>query len=473
MYKGVGCSRRVIGVALTVFANILLPRHAQAKPDGWLGRAINGGIVPSLSVEYQGVQSFHRQPASPATAADALPALPYGPRRTARPLASIGRVTLPGNALTGSRDVWGVSFDLDDATRAFGQSLTVLAGAAPPTAENPGLSNGYATALDWTRNLSSVGRLDMSVLFSQPTGPDQHGQWLARVGSHITPLPFLPNVSVETEMAMACGGDAAQTQSGGNLGSLIKVIGSPGKSLHYQITLSRFDAGFQPQGFVLQSGRQAVAANVHYRFSSNVDLEASTEYAEENFEGTDPYRRSITTLTLSGPLFHAYMPALSAVLKTSSEIDADSLGTLAMGTRRLAVDLAQPLWDGWRSRFSVAMNQTVDGIGTQSFNSRAFRLAGNHRLNLGRFSGSIGPGMALRIRNGFEAHQDIEVGAAVKLRSRAQSLALDLGYLAQSGMPGVYDNSSVKVGLNYSLHFNGPAPAGDDNAWYLSEADGF
>lgn len=272
---------------------------------------------------------------------------------------------------------------------------------------------------------------------------------------------------------MVGGGNSAPGESRANLGSLIKLTGAPDDSFDYQIVLSRFDAGFHPEGFSMQSGREAVTADMHYRFSSNVHLDASTVYAEENFEGTDPYRHRLTTLSLSGPILHAYMPSLSATVKTSSEDNADEQGNMQMVTRRLAMDLAQPLWDGWQSRFGVAMNHVIDNVGVENSVSHGVRLAGNHRLRLGRFSGSIGPGVAWRERNGFNAHQDFEIGAALKLRSRKQTVALNLGYLTQTGLPGVYDDSSIKVGLNYSLHFNDPAPAGDDNAWYLSDAGAF
>jgi len=412
------------------------------------------------------------QSSTPAAKTIALPDLPNTTHRTVKPVTAIGRLTLPRKSLTGTRNVWGVAFNLNGIDGTAGQSLTVLAGAAPPSGSSQGVSNGYTTGLAWARSNSSGDRLDMSVFFSQPSGLDRHGQWLASMGGHLTSLPFLPGIIVETEMAVACD-NASQTQGGGNIGSLVKVTGSTDKPLNYQITLSRFGAGFQPQGFVLQSGREAVTANVHYRFPAHVHLDAVTEFAEKNFESTNPYRYRRTALTLSGPILHAYMPELSAVLKTSSEASADDMGSMAMETRRLAIALAQPLWAGWRYRFSVAMNQTVDGIGSQDFDSRDFHVAGNHRLYLGRFSGSIGPGMAWRTRNGFESHQDFEAGVALKLRSRDQTVAFILGYLAQSGLPGLYTNNSIKVGLNYSLHFNSPVPAGNDSAWYLSDADGF
>ncbi len=460
---------------IAVLLVISLSSRAQAEPRAWLGVAIGDAHVPLLSSE---IYMAHSPPSaartsSPAAAAKTmtLPVLFSPLQRTVKPATAIGRLTLPADSLTQTNNVWGVALNLDHTPGAAGQSLTVLAGAVPPSGGAQAVSDGYTTGLAWARNNSNGDRLDMRVLFSQPSAPGSHGQWLASMGSHVASLPFLSGIRLEAEMAVACD-DSSQTQDTGNIGSLVKLTGSMDKLLNYQVTLSRFGADFHPQGFVLQSGRQAVTANVHYRLSPYVHLYGATEFAEENFESNDPYRYKRTALTLSGPIFHAFIPDLSAVLKTSSETYADDMGNMNVATRQLAIAMAQPLLGGWRYRLGVAMNQTVDSINMQGFDSSDFHVAGNHRLYLGRFSGSIGPGLAWRTRNGFEAHQDFEAGVALKLHSRDQIVALNLGYLTQSGLPGLYSSDSIKFGLSYSLYFNNPIAADSGNAWYLSDADG-
>lgn len=479
MYKGVGRTSKAIRVALIVLPIVIFPRHAYAEPDAWLGDAHGRDLAAPLSAENSAVPPPNKAAAqapvttpSAANKAVALPELSTRKQNAAKPATAIGRVTLPADNLTGARNVWGVALNLNDPAGAAGQSLTVLAGATPPSSGTRGISTGYTTGLTWARNAGNGDRMDMSVYFSQPSESDGHGQWLASMRGHLDRLPLLPGVRLETEMAVARD-DQAQAQNDGGIGSLVRLIGSPGIPLNYQLTFSRFGAGFQPQGFVLQSGREAVTADVHYRLSRDVSLDAITEYAEENFQSSDPYWHSKTALALSGPILQAYLPALSATVKTSAETNADYLGSMALETRRLDMALAQPLWDGWRYRFSVAMNQTIDNVGATGFDSRDFHIAGNHRVDMGRFSGSIGPGMAWRTRNGYDAHQDFEAGVALKLRSRTQTVAFDVGYLTRDWLSGVYSTSSVKFGLNYSLRFSGTNSAGDDSAWYLSDAEGF
>ena len=465
-----------LAALLAVFFTAL-PVHADWRPGLQRGMHLNATEHQPGYFE----QSFAKAngPTSPpgeSAPADWAPVLGEAPgvsHGTPRYKLTVNRgLSLPDSVFS-NRHVGGVALDLDNGTTLFPQSVTLMAGAMPESGSDGAGNAGYTTGLAWQSRYHGNDSLGLSFFYSKGAGLGSSGQWLSSLRSQMTPLPNLTGITLDAEVAALQPQNSAMTGLAAT-GARIRLASPGGSPVQYNLTLARYGAGFQPLGSLVTADWEGVSASASYHFSSDMQLDAHTDYGRQNFGSSDPQLIRAANINLSGHVFHALTPSLASALKNRIQGGSAAGGPVVDSLRYMMMVLAQPVWGGWDYRFGMTVQQQEDVLSNRSTISRGFHVAGNHPLNLGGVLGSIGPGFAWRNYTGSPLQDSFEAGVAFNLKEHSHHLALDVGYLSQNWAGAAGEQNAVKFMLNYRLTFDTPtALAALSPAWYTPDGSGF
>lgn len=466
-----------MGAVTALMAALLpLPAHADWRPGLQRGMHLQTS-VPEINY-YEQAFASDNAPTRKGKVANLGPAFVQGvnsPGSAPRYKLTVNRgLALPDSAFS-NQQLGGVSLNLDNGTTLFPHSLTLLAGALPDTSNTQSGDAGYTTGLAWRSRYNGSDSLGLSVFYSHGAGLNSGGQWLSTLSSHVTPLPDLSGLTVEAEVA-ALKSQSADAVNPEATGARLRLAGPTGNPFQYYVTVARYDAGFQPVGALVTAGWEGVTASASYHFSSDMQLNAHTDYGRQGFEGADPQVMRAAEVGLSGHVFQSVMPSLASALKNAVEgSPTPGAGAILDTLRYMMMVLAQPVWGGWDYRFGMTVQDQEDALTNHSTVSRGFHVAGNHPLKVAGIQGSIGPGFAWRDYTGSTLQNSFEAGVAFNVRDHAHNVALDVGYLSQNWADSSENQNAMKVMLNYRLTFDAPTAslAALSPAWYTPNGTGF
>lgn len=375
---------------------------------------------------------------------------------------------------TWSRTLKGMEFNLNPGGALTGQRLLLFGGAVADD------SGDYATGLSWV-NHSSDGRvLGLDLLYNaRAENEGLDGQWVARMGGGLNlPSPFAESgLRLEGEFATMRDGGAQDDFDSGASGGFLRLSRAPGADggFFYGLTARRYGRAFTPIGGNQPAGQEALEIHANYHFSSGMQLRARSLFAINDYGTDDPLMVQESGVGLFGALLPWLFDDMSASLETFYRDRRDYSGSQHFRTTGLDLKLHQALAMGWRTRFGMAVAWDQDLLNDTSTMRRQFSFSGRHRLHFGRYTGSIGPGVAWRRSGSLEVGREFEAGVALELAGYMHSLRLDMDYLARElGPVASLPEQSFQAMLSYHLWLDASEEPAPGNGWHqLRLADGF
>lgn len=323
-----------------------------------------------------------------------------------------------------------------------------------------------ASGMDWRARFGAGAALGVHWLYNAaPGGAAADGQMLVGMTGS-TALPLGPRA-----LKLSAGFSAMGTAGGG----FLQVAGQAFSGLSVSVRGARYAPGFHPVGFVATAGERLLRARAAYHFSSGMRLSAYSQVRRLDDTSLDVEAVDAAGLTLHGRLFASFGDR-GADVSLSSSLRRER-GRSGLRERRLgALDFSvtQPLWLGWDSRIGVEVAHFTDRVANRAVTRGTISFAGHHRVRLGPFRGTVGPGIAWR-RTGMRHACELEAGLRLSLASSRNSLSLDLGYEPTLGGAGSAPGA-FRTMLSYRAYLGRSGAPPPSHPWYhltLADNTGF
>lgn len=245
---------------------------------------------------------------------------------------------------------------------------------------------------------------------------------------------------IESELAGFRGDYAAYIDAGGTPidglnrhgnGAFVQLSGKPAASpLDYRMRYERYDNDYRPAGTVVTPGHEAGEAQVGWNFTSGLALHGRAQHFVDGLQSGNELKTTTYGLNWAGPFFAESIGGLSGNLDVFQQELVNHDRSIDRGIWNLNGGFAKPLPANWVSTFSLFLQQVNDRVpGAADVSSGQLQVGATHALNLGNWSGSFTPGIALRrVIGGDSAANEYSPALAFVFAKNNHSVSANYGH---------------------------------------------
>ncbi len=395
--------------------------------------------------------------------------------------------------MTQQRSLKGTQLELQPRFGSRVDSLVMFAGANEAQWQDLTFGDDYSGGASYLLNSAAYGSWSFNAVYNHRTGRAVQGlldrdQFVASTAVEKSFHVAHQQLTFEGEYAHFDGDhDGLTTVADGQdrtgKGYFIEMLGlSDNLPLDYRLRGERYTKNFRPRGGVISADRRSAEMHAGWRFASGLRLRARYQLFDDLFQtlGTEIETR-VAGANLSGPFLPGFAPNLFGVVDLYVQTRENLVRSIDLRSINLSADFTQPLAGGWFGRLGVFAQDLEDrSVFNADNDTWQVSLAADHAIALGPFTGSISPGLLVRlVRDNAAQGDEFQPTLATRLGYREHSLGFNYGVLVQDRFDtGTVDVNTHTVAADYrytrgrnsyGVEFNffgfHPDPGRNTDAW--------
>lgn len=347
------------------------------------------------------------------------------------------------------RSLKGVQIELQPAPTASGlrQSVIFVAGANQPDWRQFQAAEDWTSGVSWLVENSTRTRVGANLLQNRRQAnaglgvPDRSQTVASLTGDHAWRWAG-QSLRFEGELASLRGDHDGSQDAAGMVapasgqdrrgsGVFLQIGGrSDGAPLDYRLRFERYDQDFRPAGAVITPDRRSAEAHLSWRLSSGLTLRGRAQQFIDAMQSGNELDTTTYGVNLAGPLFSGTVAGLSASIDAFRQDLKKHDASIDRATLNLNASLTKPLPAEWVGNLGLFWQQVNDHVpGANDVRSTQLQLGATRAINLGGWTGSLTPGLALRRVSGDPlALREWSPALALALTRNAHHLSASYGY---------------------------------------------
>ena len=220
----------------------------------------------------------------------------------------------------------------------------------------------------------------------------------------------------------------------------------------YRMRHERYDRNYRPANAVVLSDHSADEMHLGWRFANGLAWRTRLQRFADAMQSSNALHTSNYGTNLSGPLGGSLSGTADLfwqdILKPDRSVDQGSLN--------LNAGLSRPLPDAWMGNLGVSVQQVHNRVpGAADMHTEQLQLSGSHALRMGRWLGSLTPGIRWRQASGdMSGLREWAPQLAFTLASGGHSIAASYGYqklVPNAATAAVVDVNALRLDYRFSV----------------------
>ena len=223
----------------------------------------------------------------------------------------------------------------------------------------------------------------------------------------------------------------------------------------YRLRAERNEQDYRPHGAVVTPDRRAFEGHAGWTFESNLALRGRVQYFTDALQTGNQTDTRTWGFNLAGPFLPQTVSGLTGTLDAFRQ-DSDRRDRgIDRTSNTINFNASKPLSNDWLGRFGLFSQSLRDrAVGGVDVKTHQITFAADHAAQIGGFTGTISPGIALRfVRGGLGETDDVNPTLAVNMTNGPHRFGLNFGLLAQQPparlQPTVTDVYTTQYGADY------------------------
>jgi len=205
-----------------------------------------------------------------------------------------------------------------------------------------------------------------------------------------------------------------QEDKNGN-GYYAQLSGRSGRRpLTYRLRFEQYGQNYRPNAAPIVSDQRKVEAHSAWTFRTGLQLRGRLQHFRDALDSDNPRDTNVGGITLSGPVLAKLRPGTTGYLNAFVQDRDNDDGLINAFTRSINLSLTTPLAAHLSGRAGFLWTGTNDKVTNINAINRQYNLAVDWDFVMGRFNGTLSPGLFLRHNTARDRDQD-EINPTIAL----------------------------------------------------------